>query len=144
MTAFADSSALVKLYVDEAGHRGVRRLRDLVVAEIAAVEVPAAFWRKHRMDELSAQDAQVLAAEFAADLYGTTTVGPRFAAVAVTGSVLRDAADLVARHPLRGYDAVQLSCALNARRVEPSCTRFATFDAGLAAAAAAEGLTVLP
>lgn len=144
MTAFADSSALVKLYVDETGHAKVRRLHELVVAEIAGVEVPAAFWRKHRLGELGAQDAQVLTADFAADLYGTPTEDPRFVVVSTSGTVLRDAAGLVARHPLRACDAVQLSCALNVRSVEPSCTTLVTFDVGLGKAAAAEGFTVVP
>lgn len=144
MTAFADSSALVKLYVDEDGHTAMRRQRDLVIAEPAGVEVPSAFWRKHRIGELDAQDAQVLSAEFRADLFGTTTDDPRFVVVATTGVVLREAADLVARHPLRAYDAVQLSCAISVRRVEPDCGTLFTYDAGLGRAAAYEGFTVRP
>jgi predicted nucleic acid-binding protein len=144
VTAFADSSALVKLYVDEADHAKVRRQCDLVVAEIVGVEVPAAFWRKHRTGELDASDARILTAAFHADLFGTATEDPRFVVVSASARVLRDAADLVARHPLRAYEAVQLSCALHVQRAEPSCSTMLTFDAGLARAAAAEGLAVVP
>lgn len=143
MTAFADSSAIVKLYVDEPGHASVRRRRDLVVSELAGVEVPAAFWRKHRAGELAASDAQILTAAFQADLFGTATEDPRFVVMTARGAVLREAAALVARHPLRAYDAVQLSCALHVRRAEPACSTMLTFDAGLARAAAAEGLTLV-
>ncbi len=144
MTAFADSSALVKLYVDEAGHTLMRRQRDLVIAELAGVEVPSALWRKHRMGEIDVQDARLLDAEFRADLFGTVTEDPRFVVVATTGAVLHEAADLVARHPLRAYDAVQLSCAINARRVEPDCRTLFCYDKVLGRAAAYEGFTVRP
>ena len=40
--AFADSSAIVKLYVDEIGADAGRRLRLVTVSQIARVEVPAA------------------------------------------------------------------------------------------------------
>ncbi|AXB47142.1 hypothetical protein [Amycolatopsis albispora] len=61
MTAFADSSALVKLSVPEAGHELVRERDALAVAQVARVEVPSAIWRKHRLGELSARGARVLA-----------------------------------------------------------------------------------
>lgn len=144
MTAFADSSALVKLYVDEPGRAAVRRRRNLVVAEIAGVEVPAAFWRKHRIGDIAAADAQVLTAAFHADLFGTPHEEPRFVTVSSAGSVLRQAADLVARHPLRGYGAVQLASAIAVRRVDSSCSTLLTFDAGLGRAASAEGFEVMP
>ncbi|MGH3855031.1 MAG: type II toxin-antitoxin system VapC family toxin [Pseudonocardiaceae bacterium] len=57
MIAFADSSALVKLYADEQDHQVVRGLGSLVVSALARVEVPAAIWRKHRMGELDPVDA---------------------------------------------------------------------------------------
>jgi hypothetical protein len=38
----ADSSALVKVYADESGHRAIRALELLVVSAITGVEVPFA------------------------------------------------------------------------------------------------------
>jgi predicted nucleic acid-binding protein len=46
LSTFADSSALVKLYADEAGYEQVRDLVSIAVAQLARVEVPAALWRK--------------------------------------------------------------------------------------------------
>ena len=40
--AFADSSALVKLYADELGADMVRALSPLIISQLARVEVPAA------------------------------------------------------------------------------------------------------
>lgn len=144
MSTFADSSALVKLYADEAGHEQIRRLTAVVVAELARVEVPAALWRKQRMGELSADDARVLTADFEADYFGTGSQPPRFAAATATGSVLDEAAWVCASHGLRAYDAVQLSSALAVRRVDEECTAFAAFDRSLRTAAAAAGFALVP
>jgi uncharacterized protein len=144
LTTFADSSALVKLYADEAGHEHIRGLASMAVAQLARVEVPAALWRKQRMGELSADDARLLMADFEADYFGTDSEPPRFAAVAARGGLLDEAARLCASRGLRAYDAVQLSSALAVRRVDESCTAFAAFDRSLRTAAAAEGFAVVP
>jgi uncharacterized protein len=144
LSTFADSSALVKLYADEAGHEDIRHLTALAVAQLARVEVPAALWRKQRMGELSASDARLLTADFEADYFGTDAEPPRFAAVAAVGSLLDEAATLCASHGLRAYDAVQLSTALAVRRADESCEAFAAFDRSLRTAAAAEGFSLVP
>jgi uncharacterized protein len=144
LTAFADSSALVKLYADEAGHEPIRQLASVAVAQLARVEVPAALWRKQRMGELSADDARLLTADFEADYFGTDSEPPRFAAVAAAGTLLDEAARLCASRGLRAYDAVQLSSALAVRRVDETCTAFAAFDRSLRTAAAAEGFALVP
>ncbi len=144
MSVFADSSALVKLYADEAGADAVRTLGPLVIAELARVEVPAALWRKQRTGELTAADAQLLVADFEADYFGVDEEGPRFAAVHASAELLDTAARLVAVHGLRAYDAVQLSCALAARTALGELAMMAAFDERLRAAAAAEGLPVFP
>ena len=144
MSAFADSSALVKLYVDEDGHEEARAIAILAVSQIARVEVPAAFWRKHRIGELEADDARVLAAEFEADYYGTTEEPARFAVVAVTDGILDHAARLCARFPLRAYDAIQLGSALAAQAADPGLSAISAFDTTIRKAAAAEGLALSP
>ncbi|HUP68351.1 MAG TPA: type II toxin-antitoxin system VapC family toxin [Acidimicrobiales bacterium] len=147
MSVFVDSSAIVKLYADEEGHEQVRALTAVAVAEIARVEVPAAFWRKHRIGEIGADDARLLTAEFEADYYGGGEVGrdePRFAVVATTPEIPDQAATLCAVHGLRAYDAVQLSTALATRRADPECSTLSAFDGSLSAAASAEGFQVIP
>lgn len=144
MTVFADSSALVKLYADEPDSALIRGLEDLVVAQLAMVEVPAALWRKERTGELDAGATAALVAEFEADFHGDESEPPRFPAVAADLSVLEHAARLTGSHGLRAYDAVQLASAIAARRVDPSCASVAVFDSGLRRAAATEGFTLLP
>jgi predicted nucleic acid-binding protein len=136
VTVFADSSALVKLYADEAGAEIVRSTRLFVVSAIARVEVPAAIWRKHRLGQLSAADAGVLISAFEADWYDAT--GP-FVPIAAGGAVLADAAALVGTHGLRAYDAVQLASAVAARAADPEVDTVLCFDADLSEAAAREG-----
>lgn len=136
MTAFADSSALVKLYSDEPGADVVRAEQFFVVSALARVEVPAALWRKQRNRELSEQDAQVLTAAFEADWH---TDGGPFLPLVVSEAVLEDAAALAARHGLRAYDAVQLATAGVARSAGLDLDAFLCFDVALAAAAAREG-----
>jgi len=144
VTAFADSSALVKLYVGETGHEQVDGLPALVIAQVSRVEVPSAFWRKHRLGELSAEDARILTVEFEADFFGDREHRPRFAAIGTTVAMLDEAARACATHGLRAYDAVQLSSAQVARRQDPACDTVAAFDRTLRRAAAAEGFALIP
>jgi uncharacterized protein len=137
--AFADSSALVKLYADEVGAERVRQQPRLVISQMARVEVAAALWRKHRMGDISASSARVLVAEFEADFFGTEEEPPRFITVAVTPAMLESAARLVAVHGLRAYDAVQLASAVAARGASGGDLAFLAFDGALCTAAAAEG-----
>lgn len=144
MSTFADSSALVKLYTDEADHEAIRALPALVVARLARVEVVAALWRKQRMGELSTNAVGILSDAFALDYFGNGEISPRFAVVAETTSVLEEAARSTAIHGLRAYDSVQLAAASAARNADPTCRAMAAFDTSLRAAAAAEGFTLTP
>lgn len=139
MSAFADSSALVKLYADEAGSADVRSHATLIVSALARVEVPAALWRKARTGALDAADAALLTRAFHTDRTGVGDRPPRFSAVSMTSEVLDRAARLVAVHPLRAHDAVQLASAIAAREADPACTRMLVMDHQLTRAATAEG-----
>ena len=142
MTVFLDSSALVKRYADEPGSDVVQALSGPVVAsDLASVEVPAALWRKHRAGHISAADAQILCRCFLADI-SPSSVASDAVLIEVSTDILRAAIDLVARHPLRAYDAVQLASALATARLVGRCP-FGCFDEQLNDAAAAEGLMLL-
>lgn len=142
MTAFLDSSALVKRYADETGSDLVQSVSEPVIASgLAAVEVPAALWRKHRIGQVSATDAQILCRRFLADISPSSPESDAVL-IEVGKDILDVAIDLVARHPLRAYDAVQLASALAAARLFGRC-RFGCFDEQLNDAAVAEGLVLL-
>ena len=142
MTAFLDSSALVKRYADEPGSDLVQAVSaPLIASDLAAVEVPAALWRKHRIGQISASDAQILCRRFLTDIDASLPEGDAVL-IEAGKDVLRDAVRLVARHPLRAYDAVQLASALAAVRILGDCP-FGCFDTQLSTAAAAEGITLM-
>ena len=68
---FFDASALVKLYVPEPGPDVVSSVDvPAMISELTRVELPSALWRKHRLGQLSAQDASDLSTDFEADYYG--------------------------------------------------------------------------
>ena len=139
MTVFADSSALAKRYLDEPGSEEVRAIAGrLAVSALALVEVASAIWRKSREGTIEPYEASLLHSDLDADSTH------RYAVVAPTARVLGDAAALVARHPLRSLDAIQLSSALAVQRAQPEPVTFATFDRALARVALAERLEVLP
>ena len=140
---FADTSAVVKLYVDEIGAEPVWSVTGLTISELSRVELPAALWCKHRAGELSSESAGVLAGAFEADYYGSDG-DSRFTVTRVSDPVVAMAARLVARSDLRAGDAIQLASALLARQAEPELTTFAAFDARLRTAAAVEGFALLP
>ena len=142
MTTFADSSVIVKLYVPEAGQAQVRRLeRPLLISGLATVEVAGAMWRKQRLGELDPADAAMLVRAFLADCAETGDASP-FVTVAVLAGILGHATRLVARHPLRAYDAVQLASALAVEQALGEALTFAAAGRALNTAAASEGLVL--
>lgn len=141
MSAFADASALVKLYVEEDHHAWVRTIGGLVVAQVSRVEVPAALWRKTRTGDLDAADAVLLVDALEADWFGAPGAPARFAVVAATDEVLDHAARLTGSRGLRAYDAVQLASALALASADPGSRVFVAFDRALREAATAEGLS---
>ncbi len=148
MSVFADSSAIVKLYVPEAGHEAVRAIvAPIVVSVLARVEVPAALWGKQRAGELTAEDAAVLVAAFEFDYHGTGTRdgtgAGAFAVIAMSELIAVDAARQAARHGLRAYDSVQLASAIAARVADPGIADVAVFDVNLRRAMLAEGFSAV-
>ncbi len=112
----------------------------ILVARITAVETVAAIARKRKGNLLSASDAAAALGTFRREMNGL------FLVVEVTATLLTAAADIAEKHALRGYDAVQLTAALETdaerRRLNlPPLTLIAA-DKELLAAAITEGLTV--
>jgi predicted nucleic acid-binding protein len=138
---FWDSSALVPLLIREPWSDQVRRLLaddgDIVASIITPIEIQSALWRRRHHGEMAAD--QHIAAEEA------------FAKLSESWSEINDlvevrqvALDLITRHVLRAADALQLGTAIVASNGAPGSLPFVTFGLDLAAAARAEGFTVLP
>ncbi|HEY1387849.1 MAG TPA: type II toxin-antitoxin system VapC family toxin [Ktedonobacterales bacterium] len=147
-TYLLDTSALVKRHVVESGHIWVRALcaprkgNDIAVAEIALVEVAAAFSRMSRAStpRLTVARRNRVIGDFERCFLRQYTV------IQVDRAIFTRAAALCRVRPLRAYDAVQLACALvlrddNLATGQPAPT-FVCADTTLLSAAAAEGLPI--
>lgn len=136
MILFADTSALLKLYIEEPGSE---RMQTIVAAseEVAASlltygEIYATLARRRREASLSAAQHAVATAEFERDWREMVQVplGPE---------TLAEIPALCSRYPLRGGDALQLASALRFTRNRLPLV-FACSDQQLLEAAAGEAL----
>lgn len=140
MIVYADTSALVKLYVQESHSDQVAETYDAasVVATvlIAFVETHAAFSRALRTDALAEDDATQARISFEHNWSD-------FLIVDVDNALVEAGARLTRQFPLRAFDAVHLAAAvrIQSRLDEPFL--FACFDRQLNAAATSVGLNTL-
>ncbi len=111
-TYYADSSALVKRYVNETGSDWVRAICDpgagevIALADIGLVEIAAALGVKHRQNLLSAPIRDGLLRDLQRD------GRDQYWLIDVDQERIVRAIELTRRQKLRGYDAVHLACAL--------------------------------
>lgn len=140
MIAYFDASALVKRYVPETGSD---RVEDwwmapyLATSQWTQVEILSALSRRCREGLLSTQHRNAAAAALSEDLRA-------FVVVAVDSIAITEADGLLARHPLRAGDAIQLASALVLRQRTGEPVAFLAFDDRLNAAADREGLVLKP
>lgn len=141
---FFDSSGLVKRYIAEVGSAWVQSLcapdanNALYLSRITGAEVIAAIFRRQRMGDLLAEDAQAVSRRFREDFRQAYRV------IEVTAEIVEQAMNLAERQALRGYDAVQLATALHLHRIRQELDLpplvFVSADEDLNAVAEAEGL----
>jgi len=140
MILFCDTSALLKLYIVEAGSDVVKARADeaeaVVVCRIAWAEAHAALSRRAR--EVP-QDAPVIAQAKAA----LTQDWPRYVVMEIDQTLVERAGDYADTFALRGYDSVQLAAAFETGRIAQSPICFACFDERLNKAAKVLGMTCL-
>jgi uncharacterized protein len=140
---FLDTSALVKLYVQEPG---TDRLLPLVgdqsenrfaVLAISVVELRSAIRRRQRAGDI---EASVAIAVFEAVQMHMES---RFLRQAVNDTVIDTALEMIDRYALRAYDAVQLAGCLAICRTAAEAFTFVCSDQRLLEAARSEQLKVL-
>jgi hypothetical protein len=138
---FWDSSALVTLHVAQDSTALTRALYvadpDVVAWTLSDVEMHSALRRLER-EGLLVGNSLVQAIRRLDLLWETLAQVPQ------TSAVKSRAKRLLANHPLRAADALQLAAALVACRDEPVGNTFISLDNRLCTAAAREGFTVLP
>jgi predicted nucleic acid-binding protein len=138
---FWDSSALVPVLVGERQSEAMAQLfagdTEPVIWWATPVECQSAIRLRHRESTWSA-------AELAAATDRLRMLVQHVDTVAPTDELRRRAGRLLASHPLRAADALQLAAALIWCEEQPHGEGFVTIDARLAEAAANEGFTVHP
>lgn len=135
---YLDASALVKLFVPEAGSdtlgRALAGLADVIVSDLALTEMASALGRRTR--------EQLLTLEQATRLYrGASRLHASSHRAELTPPIHRRAERLMLslRIPVRALDALHLATALDAE-----AATMVTFDPRLRAAAVSQGLFVAP
>jgi len=137
MILYLDTSALVKLYIEEAGSQEVKKAveksRIVSTSRVAYVEARAGIARKYREGELSKEEHDQVIEDLIRDW-------DNYFIVEVSESVAKLGGTLTKRQSLRGFDAIHLASALLLRNRTRLDVSFSCFDERLKAAAEAEGL----
>lgn len=143
MSCYFDTSALVKVYHDEAGSAAVRaiyqRAEEIVLSELAKIEFLSTAHRKYRERQITHETLLALTAKFEADVRGRYTVLP------FSPQVIKEAWHLLRRFAeqrgLRTLDSLQL--AFFAVYCGTADTSFVCADATLGEVAQEAGFQVM-
>ena len=139
MILYLDTSALVKIYVEERGSANVRAQSDhaegVATSRIAYAEAKAAFARKRRERGLSHKGYRSVIGDLDRDW-------DDYFVVDVSDGVVKSAGILAERHALRGADAIHLASALALASPSEPPVVFFCFDSRLSSAARKEHLGV--
>ena len=137
MIVFCDSSALLKLFVDEEHSESMAvtalAADSLAVSRLTWAEVMSAIARRAR-DMPRDATALAKARQVFVDRW------PDFVTMEVTQSVVEQAGEYAEAFALRAYDSVQLATLQTLRAQVDEEVRFACFDARLRKAAAVLGI----
>ena len=137
MITYFDTSAIVKLYIDEPGADTIRALAEaaavIATARVAFVEFHSALARRAREAPADVAALDLARKAFVADW-------PSFAGVELTQALTERAAEMAEAFALRGYDAVHLASADLVHREGEASVTFACFDRHLNQAARMLGL----
>jgi uncharacterized protein len=138
---FWDSSALVPVLIVDRQSESMAQLfagdDEPVIWWATPVECQSAVRRRHRESRWSAAELALATDRLRLLVQHVDTVAP-------SDELRRRAGRLLASHPLRAADALQLAAALIWCEEQPHGEGFVTLEARLAEAAANEGFTVHP
>lgn len=141
MILYLDTSAIVKLYVEEEGSSTVRSAVGaagvIATSRVAYAELHAALAAACRMQRITVAERAAAAAVFRVDWRAYLVVN-------VTQALVELAGDLVLAHELRGFDAIHVASAVLLRQRTRQEVQFMTWDRRMSEAAAALGFPVEP
>lgn len=139
---YFDTSALIKLYIQEPGSAAVLAVAEgvssdhLVILELTLLECRSAVRRRERAGDISGSVANQILERIEQD-------GSSYFLVQPTASAIDVAARLLDTHALRTLDALQLAGCLTIRHSTPPPLTFVCADGRLCDAANLEGLATL-
>ena len=140
MILYLDTSALVKLYAEEAGsglvRQGVRDSDLIATSLVAYAEARSALARKSRSREISRPALTQCKKEFERDWL-------RLHRLPIDETLIRKAGQLAEEYALRALDALHLATADSLQIALRDAVTFACFDGALNKAAEARGLALL-
>ncbi len=140
MILFCDTSALLKLYIVEAGSDALKVLvqeaEAVAVCRIAWAEAYAALSRRAREVPEDASLIEQAKAALAADW-------PHFVVLEIDQPLVELAGEYADTFALRGYDSIQLAAAFEAGRISQTPLFFACYDMRLNKAAKLLGMLCL-
>lgn len=140
---YLDTSALVKLYINETGTPLMLRLAEptaghqFAILVIAEVEFRSAVRRREREGDLESGVADQLLSSFGVHL------GTVFLRQPLNDALLDVAGSIVDHHGLRAYDSLQLAGCVMLRSASATDPVFVCADSHLLRAAQTEGLNTL-
>lgn len=144
---FFDSSAVIKRHIVETGSRWIRSLvaresrNTILIAQVTQAEVVSGAMRRLRNGTISARTAHTTR-----QLLDARIETRGYFLIRLSDPIIQRAEDLLERHPLRAYDAIQLASAVEGNRLlleaQAAPLIFVSADKRLLEAAAAEGLRV--
>lgn len=140
MILFCDTSALVKLYINEDSSDLMLALAGsasaIAVCRVAWAEAMAALARRVRENPTDAEVIEAVRIRLRSDW-------PRYAIVEVTQSLVEMAGEYADTFALRGYDSVQLAAARILQQAAGEELHFACFDIRLQRSAKVLGMLTL-
>jgi predicted nucleic acid-binding protein len=140
MILYLDTSALVKLYVEELDSRRVRKsvsdAERVGTSRVTYAEARSALARLHRERRINMRRLRTAVEALKRDL-------TKLIHVELSPGVSLLAGDLAETHGLRGFDAIHLASAIELGRISNQRVEFMTFDARQKQAAAEEKLPVV-
>ena len=141
MNIYLDTSALVKLYIDEDGSDIVNDSTDratiVSTSRIAYAEALSAFVRCKDEKVLSKKnyDKCITCFKFNWEMYFV---------IEASEKVIKIAGDLIEKHSIRGFDSIHLASAMVLRKEINQSTDFICWDNRLLEAAKKEGFKTCP
>ena len=140
MIIYFDTSALVKLYVEETGSNRIRdithRASVISTSKIAYPEARSSFARKRKEGGFSQNALRKIVEQLNRDWES-------YLLIEITDGLVRAAGDLAEKYLLRGFDSIHLASAVQLRNKIRSEISFSSTDLKLNQSAQKEGLSVV-